>query len=137
MEGQMKWVALLAASVAVTFAPAANAATFEPKVKEVCVRDSTQGWVVNRSALVARFVQKYAGVSAIDLRPDGQPVTYDMQAAAIINPEQFCQANGCSAETAAKLGSSQIVLLAFLTRNSSPYRDASYKVVGPASLRTF
>ena len=34
MKGQMKWVALLAASVVVTLAPA-NAATFEPKVKEV------------------------------------------------------------------------------------------------------
>ena len=74
MKGQMKWVALLAASVVVTFAPA-NAATFEPKVKEVCARAPTEGWVVNRSAFVARLIQKHAGDSAIDLGPDGAPVT--------------------------------------------------------------
>ena len=42
MKGQMKWVALLAASVVVTLAPA-NAATFEPKVKEVCARPRQKG----------------------------------------------------------------------------------------------
>ena len=92
----MKWVALLAASVVVTLASGATAATFEPKVKEVCARAPTEGWVVNRSAFVARLIQKHAGVSAIDLRPDGAPVTYDMQAAAVLNPEQFCKTNGCS-----------------------------------------
>lgn len=132
----MRWVVLIAAST-MTLAAAANAASFEPKVKDVCVRTPTQGWVVNRNVFVARLVQKYAAVSAIDLRPDGQPVTYDMQAAAIINPEQFCNANGCSPKTAEQLGSIQIVLFAFLTRNSGPYRDASYKVVGPASVEDF
>ena len=97
----MKRVVLFAASVVMTLAPAANAATFEPKVKEVCARAPTEGWVVNRSAFVARLIQKHAGVSAIDLRPDGEPVTYDMQAAAILNPEQFCKTNGCSPATAA------------------------------------
>ena len=50
----MKRVVLFAASVVMTLAPAANAATFEPKVKEVCARAPTEGWVVNRSAFVAR-----------------------------------------------------------------------------------
>ena len=127
---------LLAASVVVTLAPA-NAATFEPKVKEVCARAPTEGWVVNRSAFVARLIQKHAGVSAIDLGPDGAPVTYDMQAAAILNPEQFCKTNGCSPETAAKLDSTYLVLHEFLVANSSPYRDASYKVIGPASAENF
>jgi hypothetical protein len=104
MEGQMKWVALLAASAVVTLAPAANAATFEPKVKEVCARAPTEGWVVNRSAFVARVIQKHTGVSAIDLRPDGAPVTYDMQAAAILNPEQFCKTNRCSPENDGQIG---------------------------------
>jgi len=132
----MRWVLLIAASM-VTLAPAANAATFEPKVKEVCARAPTEGWVVNRRAFVARLIQKHAGVSAIDLRPDGEPVTYDMQAAAIINPEEFCKANGCSPETAAKLGSTYVVLHEFLVANSGAYRDASYKVVGPASAENF
>jgi hypothetical protein len=133
----MKRVVLFAASVVMTLAPAANAATFEPKVKEVCARAPTEGWVVNRSAFVARLIQKHAGVSAIDLRPDGEPVTYDMQAAAILNPEQFCKTNGCSPETAAKLGSTQVVLHEFLVANSSPYSDASYRVIGPASVENF
>jgi len=132
----MKWVIVIVASTTMLSA-AANAALFEPKVKEVCVRVPTQGWVVNRNVFVARLVQKYAGVSAIDLRPDGQPVTYDMQVAAIINPEQFCQTNGCSPETVNKLGSTQIVLHSFLVRNASSYHDASYQVVGPASVENF
>ena len=93
--------------------------------------------MVNRSAFVARLIQKHAGVSAIDLGPDGAPVTYDMQAAAILNPEQFCKTNGCSPETAAKLDSTYLVLHEFLVANSSPYRDASYKVIGPASAENF
>ena len=93
--------------------------------------------MVNRSAFVARLIQKHAGVSAIDLGPEVAPVTYDMQAAAILNPEQFCKTNGCSPETAARLDSTYLVLHEFLVANSSPYRDASCKVVGPASAEEF
>lgn len=93
--------------------------------------------MVNRSAFVARLIQKHAGDSAIDLGPDGAPVTYDMLAAAILNPEQFCKTNGCSPETAARLDSTYLVLREFLVANSSPYRDASYKVIGPASAENF
>ena len=131
----MKWVVLFAMVVAL--APAAKAATFEPKVKEVCARAPTEGWVVNRSAFVARLIQKHAGVSAIDLRPDGRPSPMTCRPQPFCTPSNFARPTAARRRRQPSWDRSKLVLHAFLIANSSPYRDASYKVVGPASVEDF
>ncbi|MGE5261419.1 MAG: hypothetical protein ACM3MH_11145 [Actinomycetota bacterium] len=134
MRGIAYGIRLSAFALAMMVPTLAAADSFEPKVSLVCVKSRTGGLVVDRARLIALQVQ--AKIAPIQLRPDAVPVTPEMQAAALLNPEEFCKANGCSPEIAAKLGSAFVVLNAFLVANSGPY-GTSYRVAGQVSAETY
>lgn len=122
-------------SIAVAFillATATAAEAFEPKVALVCVKSRTGSLVVDRGRLVSQLVQVEAKIAPIQLRPDASPVTPEMQALALLDPEGFCRENGCSAEISAKLGSAFVALQEFLNANSGPY-GTKYRVAGHIS----
>jgi hypothetical protein len=127
------WSALLAVAAFPAFA---QDTTFNPKVTDVCVPSHTGGFIVDRKRLIARLIQVQAGVPAIDLRPDGQPVTSDMQVQALLQPEAFCKINGCSAATVTKLQGVYFVLMEFLTANSG-MGTKSFRLAGSTNPNDF
>lgn len=128
---------VIVAALAATFPAAAAAAdtTFNPEVPEVCTATPAGPWVVNRDAFIGQLID--TRLSTMKLRPDGQAVTPQMKLDALLNPAEFCAANGCKPETAAALGSLYYVLNEFLNVYSGASPPAKFRVIGPASPRDF
>jgi hypothetical protein len=123
---RMMWSLVFWVAVGPAFA---QDTTFNPEPKDVCVVAHEGGYVVDRKRLLARLIQVQAGIPVIDLRPDGQSVTPDMQVQALLNPVAFCKSNGCSAEVADKLLQAYFTLMEFLLANSGA-GTKSYRLIG-------
>ncbi len=124
-----------AAIAVIASATMAEAAAFEPESSQVCIETRDRGLVADPKRVLARLIQVQAGIPAIELRPDGAPVTYEMQVAALTDPEGFCSANGCSSAVAGKLGSAYVVLHAFL--NWAAHETGRFHLAGPVSVEDF
>ncbi|NPU65454.1 hypothetical protein HL667_10660 [Bradyrhizobium sp. 83012] len=133
----------LALASAVISSSRLEAATFEPKIEEVCsVRAGTRQSVLDPRKLVSRLLEKNAGISSIDLDSSGEGVVFPDTARALLEPTSFCAGGRCSKGTPASLGLALVELQSFVDRNATgprtpPYIDTTALNSKPAELRHF
>lgn len=115
-----------ACAFAVLSCSAAHAGPFEPKLEDVCSRSSAdpKTTVLDARKLVGQLVEKYAGITSIDLDSSGAGVVFPENSKALLDPAGFCAGGKCSDKTQSALGVAFIDLLAFLNRHAASGQSA-------------
>ncbi|XSC43476.1 hypothetical protein ACF1BQ_036850 [Bradyrhizobium sp. RDT10] len=114
-----------------------EAASFEPKIGEVCsARAGTRQSALDPRKVVSRLLEKNAGISSIDLDSSGAGVVFPDTARALIDPASFCATGRCSKDAQASLGLAFIELKNFVDRNASGPRAPPYIDTTPLSSNT-
>jgi hypothetical protein len=118
---QMRKRELFAILISTSMWTSASAATFEPKVADVCTKSSHNPkiYLLDPRRLVGQLVEKVAGVSAIDLDASGNGVLFPENAKALLDPQGFCKGGKCSTQTQTALGTAFISLKSFVDRHGS------------------
>jgi hypothetical protein len=120
---QGKWGLLgFAISVLLNSGCFAAASTFEPKLADVCSKSPNKPGVLvlDHRMLVGQLVEKYLGVSPIDLDTKGGGISQVQEAEALLNPETFCKTSACADKLTDKLGNGIIYLQNFINRHAVP-----------------